>query len=1164
MCSNSASDFQVFLGGIDVRIERCLWHLDGEPKKDVASELCTDFTFDELMEVRDTLFERAVYMAEERAELGTEGASQDVNAYDGIHSPWSMIKRRVISPVSLDVCDLYLYIVNEGHSFPTRILKRNVMKPKDGFNINPICELSKISEGEENVSQGNGDQTNGMIEVAVEKEQADERYVNMDTNIENAKERRANGATDEEKNPGCINSGNGAHGQDYRGNEIMTTTIDAAEMDGVKDAVDAELNGEEEKDGRGDIEYTKVSDTSTAIPNNDGEREKCVPELPGPGDGNRFYYINEDNEVVEKEDGSDMIEIINEAVVENCNKVDMSNGDIMVSNYRVSESDDDPGKSDNTCVSGENYEGMEGDEYVGDNVRPVSMGMVDDVWEDEHYFSGPASEIRYTMFAEPPSFDDTIALVKILIEGENKEERVNQECDFITEVKSKGTNKTENETTPQTSLAGKTSVRARVCESETPYVLEPLLTNSSSGKELQPACIPQSDLSECNLSQESFLKEIQEIHDKLTQQAADEKSNRQSVQPPQSTPKTTELPERKKTSVEMATQTTPNVIPDTPVTRAEYQGQMEYFENAIIDHERRMRVVELCRNKNERKVDRIDADSYNQNQHLLTANATLANEVDELKVKLERVMGTIGDIQELVSTTNDGDGTLVRERREEPNLEGNRRPEPRAQTPEPPRATRNGQQAKRGGKQKASSAYESFMRAATKVVPNAVNLVDSINLPETNNENPNEPQREEIQPAPRAINDETPGPRRTMGSKAPRGVPELSEPNNIATPKAQRIPNADTARGRRVYGRRGSVSDNRGMDLATVPRRNMTTSTPIPEARENNLSWADEDNDDSKVIEQYLAGEKVNDTEQGATGGFRANEGGKQKGGRTANAKKVNFVGGGANTRRNENIDTGHEVTSDDGDLPQLPIKGGEIRFDGTKCIGLPQGAREKRLPADVGENNNPIDLSEQGATGGVTKTQRGQVNQKAQGRKSYNGARPKEPSNVRPVNAGSGEREGRMQEAPATYAEMAARGKWSPPVGKNKKRKIEKRSPTALPPLQGANVRPQRDVFVRGLATTGYTSKKEMAEAIKYYCEERGVATIYARIMVNAQEPGVANVKITVHEEDIDTILDPSFWPEKTTVREWFQNDRERRGSGSVFESRDMTRGHSRDGRDA
>ena len=64
------------------------------------------------------------------------------------------------------------------------------------------------------------------------------------------------------------------------------------------------------------------------------------------------------------------------------------------------------------------------------------------------------------------------------------------------------------------------------------------------------------------------------------------------------------------TTADMATQTGPKEIPDLPIRQSEFTSQMDYVESTLTNHKRRMRANEVWREKQDRKVDKSDADFY--------------------------------------------------------------------------------------------------------------------------------------------------------------------------------------------------------------------------------------------------------------------------------------------------------------------------------------------------------------------------------------------------------------------------------------------------------------------------------------------------------------------------------------------------------------------------
>ena len=117
--SESRSDvFGIYIGIIDQRIERFLWQLTDEPKKDVASELVGELDLETLRIARDKVFERARVKAQKSTYNGVVCTAKNNPpiALDDRHTdPWRLRKRRQINLIIVDVCDVHYELV---HSIP--------------------------------------------------------------------------------------------------------------------------------------------------------------------------------------------------------------------------------------------------------------------------------------------------------------------------------------------------------------------------------------------------------------------------------------------------------------------------------------------------------------------------------------------------------------------------------------------------------------------------------------------------------------------------------------------------------------------------------------------------------------------------------------------------------------------------------------------------------------------------------------------------------------------------------------------------------------------------------------------------------------------------------------------------------------------------------------
>ena len=90
------------------------------------------------------------------------------------------------------------------------------------------------------------------------------------------------------------------------------------------------------------------------------------------------------------------------------------------------------------------------------------------------------------------------------------------------------------------------------------------------------------------------------------------------------------------------------------------------------------------------------------------------------------------------------------------------------------------------------------------------------------------------------------------------------------------------------------------------------------------------------------------------------------------------------------------------------------------------------------------------------------------------------------------------------------------------------------LPPLRAAPK--QEYIFVQGLSTSIYKDRDEMADAVFAYCKGRGIRAHSVLLFYMESDPEIANCKITVAEKDFESVLEPTFWPENVSVREWEQ----------------------------
>ena len=153
-----------------------------------------------------------------------------------------------------------------------------------------------------------------------------------------------------------------------------------------------------------------------------------------------------------------------------------------------------------------------------------------------------------------------------------------------------------------------------------------------------------------DLSQDSFLREIEEIHQKALSSTLQESP----CIPPQKQDKATS------TSVDMASQTEPNQIPDPPVKSTEFSSHVDYVDRALTAHERRLREIDVWRERKDRKIGSLDADLHNQISELRISKdnllATHENQIAELRIsnenlqsKYENLIAEHGELKKVVT-----------------------------------------------------------------------------------------------------------------------------------------------------------------------------------------------------------------------------------------------------------------------------------------------------------------------------------------------------------------------------------------------------------------------------------------------------------------------------------------------------------------------------------
>ena len=595
------------------------------------------------------------------------------------------------------------------------------------------------------------------------------------------------------------------------------------------------------------------------------------------------------------------------------------------------------------------------------------------------------------------------------------------------------------------------------------------------------------------------MREILEIHDRITSSSSPKpvrESNTRVVI----------------TSRDMATQTEPNILTDSPVRRTEFECQVDYLERALTDHERRLRVFEVWQDRIERRVEGLDAEYYNDNNALKIAHVKLEAEAESLRDLVKNLRDQVkengckcacctvpkgtqpqrgacnmptnapmipGDV-ERVSACCEPLRSAQPRRAESAalmNLPPSADEAERASICLPMKINKEPMKQQPGrDSDRAVSTYETFMKTASKVVPQNFPSGSTQRTDDNNN----------LKQGSGAL------PQRPLRRTRPKGPP----------PKSQ-------------------------SEASTERQTGGATSTP-----KANISWADLENEDN-AIDEFIASVIIQDGVCVEPSNDKPAQLQRAEGNAHARPAPPPVIP--ANTAPPKNYANPKNVcmnnfpsysgakdflkdTPANGNAP-IPSKGVGRKHNGASSMIPPQrggGAREK-VRKDHSDKN-AVQGANDGACGSIWDL-------------------PKEPSSPN------------ENDSNRSYAKMVTKNGWNtvPPS----KRKREKSGAKNLPTLRGVQPKRTRDVYVRGLASADFKTPEDMEEAVKLYCRERGVNINFARVITNAYGSSVG-VRVNVREEDYETLLDPIFWPSDVEVREWLPRGRERKPSRTFYNRRD------------
>ena len=552
-----------YVNVIDPRIERILWHLEDDSKRNVVDELVFDMDHEEILAARDVLFMEAMKVLEAQDGAGQHATSTGMpldTAYPKstrlITVPWKMIKRRVPSIAANDLCELYLYRLDPEIGFPVKILKRKALNIAYDESFYDIPPLEVIHE------------------------------------------------TKDEENQLVVNKVRNAVGEIFVENETLISTFienaDISVMVSSNLPSNEDLNGpDNEPTPQGTIP-TASSSHSYVEPNvtnsNDDQPGQCTREPPK-------------DPPETKSKGELLISTISENVSRNINTLTSAQCTINSVIDIIGNTTDIKNASANYLTTVSN--------------RPCDKTSV--MFESPNAAT-PTNPVVVN-FPQP----ETVAAVK----NQNVPYAPPTGATTLTTHVSPSRVKTP----PNMQIASATT-RDQPASPANPTGSTNHSTTSFGAEIVVKQPTPSKPVAKNpDLSQDSFLREIEEIHQYALA----------------STPRTSKPVCANKgtcTYSEMATQTTPNEIYDPPVKKSELTSQMGYVDRALTNHERRMRANEVWCEREEEKVNKIDAELYTMFSELRVAHESLAEDHISLKKVVSDILMISPNYEQLVEKNN--------------------------------------------------------------------------------------------------------------------------------------------------------------------------------------------------------------------------------------------------------------------------------------------------------------------------------------------------------------------------------------------------------------------------------------------------------------------------------------------------------------------------------
>ena len=585
-------------GSMDPRIERILWHLEDDTKKNVIDEITFDLDLDEILEARDTLFENVTSTIKE-AQYGVLG-NEYVNTPAGLKAlrqiaiPWKMIKRRVVTIAADDLCELYLYKLDPDKGFPTKMLKRvplNLSEPPiDIDSLEPIVErndelnMSKVGCAPMRILEGEIP-TPEHGEKRIEDDESD---IEPETAVTQVSEGGA--PCKEIKGDGVEMS------QREEGNVIPTTTDERQSID-MEVELDRALSSTASQRSLGDVHSEEEMDDNMGLCSDDRVDVNKSPE--------RTVY-------------KEAVEMPITVASTNDRKGDFVNAMAEPSSAIPTHSN-----APELCIEVEQATTKE----VSTEGQHRSVTNNKDKTKDLFETS---SMVPNDLFCSKNETSPSIGVSKEEQTGSNKASS-DGACALSLPRPAKNLI-----LAPSTSCLAERATYSVISHSET---AKSVRVKPGGVKTNQTDPHSAIEITEADKSQESFLKEINEIHQKTLSNSPTSEGAPERVQ---------RVDKSTATVKEMATQTGPKEINDPPVRNSEFNSQMDYLDRALTHHERRLRANELRSERDGRKIDKIDADLFAMLSDMRESHEALIFDHNELKKVVLDLVATSPNYERLI------------------------------------------------------------------------------------------------------------------------------------------------------------------------------------------------------------------------------------------------------------------------------------------------------------------------------------------------------------------------------------------------------------------------------------------------------------------------------------------------------------------------------------